>query len=279
MRCPTEEPDNGFTLIELLIVIVILGVLAGVVVFAVGGITDQGTASAESADERTLETAEETHRALYGTYADEPGLVAAGLLRDESELFDITLAGDDYTLWPSGSAPTTTAAGPPSPTTTAAGPPSPTTTTAGPPPSPTTTTPVPTTTTPVPTTTTPAPPTPIVYAGSYGGQSYGSGSKTLVIIGNGTGSTAVFNELQANPLADTVVIWLDSGDVATTADVDAVMAALPAQSYVVAATAVPLNGGATYVGTYMSTKWASPGTYWWSYQLGNPSSAALALRL
>ncbi len=269
MRCRIEEPDNGFTLIELLIVIVILGVLAGVVVFAVGGITDQGTASAESADERTLETAEETHRALYGTYTDEPGLVAAGLLRDESDLFDITLAGSDYTLWPNGSAPTTTVAGPPTPTTTP-GPPTPTTT-PGPP--------TPTTAPPVPTTTTPAPPTPTVYAGSYAGQSFGSGSKTLVIIGDGTGSAAVFSELQANPLADTVVIWLDSGDVATTLDVDNVMAAVPAPDYVVAATAVPLNGGTAYVGTYMASKWAWPGTFWWSYQLGNPSSAVLALHL
>ncbi|MEA2555396.1 MAG: hypothetical protein QOI60_727, partial [Actinomycetota bacterium] len=31
--------ESGFTLIELMIVIVILGVLAGIVIFAVGGIT------------------------------------------------------------------------------------------------------------------------------------------------------------------------------------------------------------------------------------------------
>ena len=37
-----REEESGFTLIELLIVIVILGVLAGIVVFAVSAFTDGG---------------------------------------------------------------------------------------------------------------------------------------------------------------------------------------------------------------------------------------------
>jgi prepilin-type N-terminal cleavage/methylation domain-containing protein len=37
-----QKQDKGFTLVELLIVIVILGILATVTVFAVRGITDQG---------------------------------------------------------------------------------------------------------------------------------------------------------------------------------------------------------------------------------------------
>jgi prepilin-type N-terminal cleavage/methylation domain-containing protein len=37
-----NKQDKGFTLVELLIVIVILGILATVTVFAVRGITDQG---------------------------------------------------------------------------------------------------------------------------------------------------------------------------------------------------------------------------------------------
>ena len=90
----SRRSDDGFTLVELLIVIVILGVLATVTVFAVRGITDQGTASATDADERTLESAQEAHMAKEGEYATEADLVAAGLLRGESTLHDIDLAVD-----------------------------------------------------------------------------------------------------------------------------------------------------------------------------------------
>ena len=57
------QEESGFTLIELLIVIVILGVLAGIVVFAVGGITDRGNASACKSDVKNVEVASEAYRA------------------------------------------------------------------------------------------------------------------------------------------------------------------------------------------------------------------------
>ena len=44
------KQDKGFTLVELLIVIVILGILATVTVFAVTGITNKGKTSACNAD-------------------------------------------------------------------------------------------------------------------------------------------------------------------------------------------------------------------------------------
>ena len=78
-----EEKDEGFTLVELLIVIVILGILATIVVFAVRGITDQGQTSACKATAKTYEVAIEAYYAHYGnaTNPSGPGLVAAQLLR------------------------------------------------------------------------------------------------------------------------------------------------------------------------------------------------------
>ena len=89
-RLDAARKDDGFTLIELLIVIVILGILAGIVVFAVGGITDRGQASACKADKKTLETAEEANFAKNGTYVAEATLVSNGFLRSESTGYNVT---------------------------------------------------------------------------------------------------------------------------------------------------------------------------------------------
>jgi prepilin-type N-terminal cleavage/methylation domain-containing protein len=48
---------NGFTLIELLIVIVVLGILAAVVIFALGGITGKSAVASCQADGATISTA------------------------------------------------------------------------------------------------------------------------------------------------------------------------------------------------------------------------------
>lgn len=112
-----HRSDGGFTLIELLIVVALLGVLASVVVFAVRGVKDRGSGSARSVDERTIVTAEEAYQAQHGTYADEATLVGADMLRNESDLHDITIEADgSYTLayvGPSGSGATTTIPAPP----------------------------------------------------------------------------------------------------------------------------------------------------------------------
>jgi general secretion pathway protein G len=68
-----RKNEKGFTLIELLIVIVILGVLAGIVVFAVGGVTDKGKSAGCNADVKSVEVAAEAAFAQTGAY---PALAA-----------------------------------------------------------------------------------------------------------------------------------------------------------------------------------------------------------
>ena len=77
-----REAEEGFTLIELLVVIAILGILAAVVVFAVGGVTDRGKQSACKSDLKSVEVASEAYFAKNGAYAaDIPALVTAGFIR------------------------------------------------------------------------------------------------------------------------------------------------------------------------------------------------------
>jgi type II secretion system protein G len=68
-----NNQDKGFTLVELLIVIVILGILATVTVFAVRGITDKGQENACSVEARTLDTAIE---AYYAQNQSDPAYTA-----------------------------------------------------------------------------------------------------------------------------------------------------------------------------------------------------------
>lgn len=85
---PSPKRDKGFTLVELLIVIVILGILATVTVFAVQGITDRGEESACDADRSTVESAAEAFFAQNGEYPDNYAqLVDGGFIRDASDLW------------------------------------------------------------------------------------------------------------------------------------------------------------------------------------------------
>jgi prepilin-type N-terminal cleavage/methylation domain-containing protein len=92
--------NQGFTLVEVLIVIVILGILATAVVFAVTGIADRGQTSVCASDHATLAGAEEALNAEKGVYGTMAEMVAAGRLHGPSSVFSVTVngAGDSYTL-------------------------------------------------------------------------------------------------------------------------------------------------------------------------------------
>ena len=64
-----EQPhDGGFTLIELMMVIVVLGILAVIVVFASQNLAASTAKSACNSDYKTTETAAETYKGQEGTY-------------------------------------------------------------------------------------------------------------------------------------------------------------------------------------------------------------------
>ena len=89
-----HDGEAGFTLVELLVVIVILGVLAGIVVFAVGGITNNSTKSTCKSDVATAQTAEDAYYAQNNAYVSIAALVTANLLRSAPTLTGYTFQAD-----------------------------------------------------------------------------------------------------------------------------------------------------------------------------------------
>ncbi|MEM9514770.1 MAG: prepilin-type N-terminal cleavage/methylation domain-containing protein [Actinomycetota bacterium] len=203
-----ERTDRGFTLVELLIVIVVLGVLSSISVFAVRGITDRSEDASCSADLEVLVKAQESHAVLFGTYADTPTLVAAGLLGSESQRYDVAGDADGYTLTPAVDSPCTDTAG----TSTAAPPPPPVVTADGP-------------------LAAAGPPSPAedeTYAGIEGWEWYSginvSGTTRpndeVVVFGRGEAAGQYIAMVAADPAISRRVTLLDLDDVSTSDDID-----------------------------------------------------------
>lgn len=90
-----KNQDKGFTLVELLIVIVILGILATVTVFAVRGITDTGQQNACDTEAKTVVTAAEAYYAQEGAAPASVGvLFTQGYLGDEGANTNWTLSAN-----------------------------------------------------------------------------------------------------------------------------------------------------------------------------------------
>ncbi len=85
-RRAAGEIEGGFTLIELLIVIVVLGILAAIVVFALGGVTGKSTAAACQSDAKTVGIG------VSALMAENPTVTGTGQLNAG------TVAGDTSTV-------------------------------------------------------------------------------------------------------------------------------------------------------------------------------------
>ena len=86
-------PQKGFTLVELLVVIVILGILAAVVVFAVSGSTDTAQKNSCKAERSAVETAVEAYKASEGSYPSSAADLKATntkFLRDVPTYYDVS---------------------------------------------------------------------------------------------------------------------------------------------------------------------------------------------
>ena len=92
-RIRSARQDEGFTLIELLIVIVILGILAAIVVFAIGTTRGDATASSCKTDFKSVELAAEAYYTKSGNYP-----TAAQLADGSTTLLKTFPTSADYTL-------------------------------------------------------------------------------------------------------------------------------------------------------------------------------------
>jgi general secretion pathway protein G len=98
------DPESGFTLIELLIVIVVLGILAATVIFALGGVTSQSAQAACTSDAKTYEVAIAAYEnsatnATNAPPANTAALVSGGYIHQAANNthYIVAITGDSVT--------------------------------------------------------------------------------------------------------------------------------------------------------------------------------------
>ncbi len=93
---------GGMTFVEVVVVVAFVGVLAGLVVYAVHGVRTTHPSTTCARDEQTVRHAEAAFYAGHGAYTDEVTLVRDGQLAAPSLLHDVITDGHSYTLLSAG---------------------------------------------------------------------------------------------------------------------------------------------------------------------------------
>jgi prepilin-type N-terminal cleavage/methylation domain-containing protein len=98
-RVCARRDERGFTLTELLITIVILGVLAGIVVFAVSAFTSDGKTVSCQTDKKNVEVAVEAYYAKTGAFpAGATDAIRLGVLVTTGYLKEAPSTNHGYTI-------------------------------------------------------------------------------------------------------------------------------------------------------------------------------------
>ncbi len=99
-----RQNDEGFTLIELLIVIIILGILAAIVVFAIGNTRKDAVASSCKTDAKSIQLSLEAQKTKTGKYPVQSTSSPAGIVAPATALDAST--GALLRTWPGATAST-----------------------------------------------------------------------------------------------------------------------------------------------------------------------------